>query len=140
MRTTCRCTTRGPCREDAGGVLPDGLRHLVHARDDRRAHAQERAADLHVRRAPAERREPVARGVLSPARRPDRAGAGVLLDGGRGGRGGGRTRDHRSDIPTQAERGRGRRMGAPRVSTQNGALWLIPTLPLATAGINLFWG
>jgi NADH-quinone oxidoreductase subunit L len=26
------------------------------------------------------------------------------------------------------------------VSTQNGALWLIPALPLAAAGINLFWG
>ena len=49
--------------EDADRLLPGGLRDAVHDRDGRRAGPQERARDLHVGRAPAERRQPVARRV-----------------------------------------------------------------------------
>src|SRR5262245_3769408 len=138
--TTGRSTTRERHREDARRLLPAPVRHLVHARHGRRAHPQERVADLHVGRAAAERGEPLARCVLAAARRPDRAGARVLLDGGRGCGGRGRSRDHRRDLPAPAERRRRRRARAPMVSQHSGLLWLVPALPLAGAVVNLFWG
>src|SRR5213594_1859481 len=138
--TRCPSTTRGRPREDPRRLLPDDLGDPVHARHGRRADAQERVADLHVGRAPVERREPLARRILTAARRPHGPGPGVLLDGGRCGRGRRRARDHRGDLPPPPERRRGRRARAAMVSVHSSALWLIPALPLAAAGINLFWG
>src|SRR6185436_8106089 len=77
--------------------------------------------------------------VLPDAQQLERSGPGVLLHG-RGGRGGGgRARDHRVRLPADPLGERRRRRGVARMSA-SGSLWLIPTLPLLGAGVNLFIG
>src|SRR5262249_39656442 len=119
-------------------------RGLVLARDRRRARQPQRAPDLHVGRADAERGEPDAGLVRTDAQRPGRPGAGVLLDGRGGGGGGRRPRDHRVDLPAASHDRRRRGPGDAVVGALAphavGTLWLIPALPLAGAAVNLVVG
>src|SRR3954447_13614074 len=133
----------GQPSERPGRLVPRPRGHALHHRCGRAADPPQRAGDVHVRGADAQRGEPDLRHLRPDAQRHRRPGGRVLRARGGRRRGRGRPGHHRLHLPAPHRSHRRRRVPPARITgglTMMHAVWLIPALPLAGFLILLVTG